>query len=254
MIKIIQGGGRLMLVLVGILMSASVGAQTAGDIVENRVAFNTPSNKSVFAEVPLPPGKWEVLRTSVFPGKGYAAVEFRDVQLAQLDGNQLKSVLDITMKVNGINNVEYKWDLCKTTPILAKDDFGTSLYKQKCLSLRPVWFWQQDHKVSKELLALMATKSIQHDDKALMLEYERYGDMGYYLQVRQYLFPETYGMDNPAITEMKDSPWHPTRIDADPARRNFADALFKYGLSITPSYDKAYFRRESPPLPAFVAP
>lgn len=92
---------------------------------------------------------------------------------------------------------------------------------------------------------------MRHDYNALSLTYTRFGDFGHFLVVRHFFFPSRYGLDNPRIGMLNESPWHPSRVALDPARHRLVDAIFKYGEQIAPALDKAYLREEPECLRAF---
>lgn len=202
-------------------------AQTIGSVVSGSLEMMDTGNSSVYAKVPLPEGHWEVFdsatRTSGGGGKG----EMRDVRLMQFSGEpgsqKLLHAIEITMKVNS-PNLNWLDEPCKVDPVLAKDDFGTSMFKQKCLTLRSELFLQSNNKTTLKALVLV---------------------------VREYFFPSAYGLENPKVGIANDSPWHPVRFAEVPQRKAFADAVFAYGEKTAPAFDQAYMRKDPPAVPAF---
>ena len=154
------------------------------------------------------------------------------------------------MKVNG-SNIQWNDEPCKAEPVLAKNNFGTSLFKQKCVSLESITFLQNNNKVTQDAHAALASRGVKHDYNSLVLNYQRFGDFGYFLIVKQHFFPSIYGFENSTVSVMNESPWHPSRIALDASRKNLVDAIFRYGEIISTSYDEAYMLKDAAPLPAF---
>lgn len=234
-------------------LSQGVQAQQAGDIVEGYVPVLDARGSQVFSKFPLPPGKWEVLYSGVRQSTGNTAAELRDVRLMQIEDGRLKHAHEITMKVNGVT-IPWNDEPCKEEPTLAKNDYGTSLWKQKCLTLHAIPFLQNNNASTQSALASLASRGVNHDFNSLVLRYQRFGDFGYLLTVRYHFFPSLYGSDNPTISVMNESPWHPARIGLDEKRKALTDSIFKYGESIAPLLDDVYLRKEVSSLPGFNSP
>lgn len=241
-----------------LLIAASSGfmahAQTIGSVVSGSLEMMDTSNSSVYANVPLPEGSWEVFDSATRTSNGGGRGELRDVRLMQFSGEpgsqKLLHAIEITMKVNSLK-LNWLDEPCKVDPVLAKNDFGTSMFKQKCLTLRSELFLQNNNKTTLKALEMLAGRKVTHDYNALVLTYSRYGDFGQFLVVREYFFPSAYGLDNPKVAIANDSPWHPVRFAEVPQRKAFADAVFAYGEKTAPAFDLAYMRKDPPAVPAF---
>lgn len=235
------------LIGVGLIPVPSM-AQNAGDLVSGHVALQQARGGGTVARIPLPPGQWEVVDSILRKSNGNQAADLRDVRLIQVakdeQGPVLQHALEITMKVEG-PNIRWTDEPCKITPLLASNDYGTRLFQQKCLTLIPDRFLQNNNASTQRLLATLAQRGVRHDFNALALTYTRYGDFGYFLIVRQFFFPSRYGLDNPRTGMLNESPWHPSRVALDPARKKLVDAVFKYGEQMAPVLDRAYLREEA---------
>lgn len=241
---------RLVIVVVGLCVSGLVSAQTVGEILSQRVPVRDAQNQSVYAYVPLPPGEWEVADSSLRQSIGNTSADLRSVRLLQIEKGFLKHAIEITMKVNGVN-MQWNDEPCKVEPTLAKNDFGTALFKQKCLTLRADTFLQNNNRVTNEALEALAKRAVKNDFNSLVLTYSRYGDFGYFLIVRQHFFPSVYGQENPKVVVVNESPWHPSRVNQSSDRKALVEAIFRYGEGVAKGYDEAYMRKEVEPLPAF---
>lgn len=241
---------RLLIVAMGLCISGLVSAQTVGEILSQRVPVLDAKNQSVYAYVPLPPGQWEVADSSLRQSVGNTSADLRSVRLLQIEKGFLKHAIEITMKVNGVN-MQWNDEPCKVEPTLAKNDFGTALFKQKCLTLRADTFLQNNNRVTNETLRSLSKRAVKNDFNSLVLTYSRYGDFGYFLIVRQHFFPSVYGAENPTIAVMNESPWHPSRVNQNADRQALVEAIFRYGEGVAKSYDEAYMRKETEALAPF---
>lgn len=241
---------KLLISIFGLCIATNSFAQKVGDIVEKHIPVTDAGGQNVYASVPLPPGKWEVSDSSLRQSTGNTAAQLRDVRLLQIENGFLKHAIEITMKINGVN-MQWNDEPCKLEPALAKNSFGTSLFKQKCLSLHAITFLQNNNKSTQDALAALASRGVKHDYNSLTLNYQRFGDFGYFLVVRQHFFPTVYGMENSTVSMMNESPWHPSRVGLDASRKSLIEAIFRYGETISASYDEAYMRKDAAPLPEF---
>jgi len=233
-----------------IVWPAAGQSQDVGAVVSGFIPISEARGEDIVAKVPLPPGPWEVIDSRPRRSIGNEAADLREVRLIQLanegEGPVLHSAIEITMKVGG-PNIAWNDEPCKRTPVLAKNDYGTGLFKQKCLTLISDSFLQNNNRVTQQMLADFAKRGVRHDFNSLALTYTRYGDFGYFLIVTQHLFPSRYGQGNPRIAIANESPWHPSRVNTDPQRKRLVDAIFTYGEKAANAYDQAYFRKD--PLP-----
>lgn len=241
--------------LVGWCVAASTSfAQNVGDVVSGHVAILQARSSETVAKIPLPAGTWEVTDSVLRKSTGNQAADLREVRLIQVgkddQGPVLQHALEIIMKVDG-PNIRWNDEPCKISPVLAMNDFGTRLFQQKCLTLIPDRFLQNNNGSTQRLLATLAQRGVRHDFNALTLSYTRYGDFGYFLIVRQFFFPSRYGQENPRIGILNESPWHPSQVAMDPQRKKLVDAIFQYGERNVPALDKAYLREEAGLIEAF---
>lgn len=221
--------------------------QTTGDVVSGHLVVLEARTDKPVAKIPLPPGTWEVSDSVLRKSLGNDAADMRDIRLIQVvkdeQGLVLHHTIEIIMKVGG-PNIPWNDEPCKISPVLAKNDFGTRLFKQKCLTLIADSYLQNNSAYTQKSLADLARRGVRHDFNALALTYTRFGDFGHFLIVRHFFFPSRYGLENPRIGMLNDSPWHPSRVGLDTARQRLVDAIFKYGEQMAPALDKAYLREE----------
>lgn len=236
-----------------IVVASQSQAQTVGDVVKDHVVVRDARNLFDFAKVPLPPGEWEVTHSEVRRTTGTREGELRWITLMQVQDKVLQQAMRIVMKVNQARTLSL-YEPCKIEPTLARNDYGTRFWKQKCLTLRADTFLQNDDWNFSTMADLLKERGIRHDRNSLVLTYSRFGDYHYLMTVRHFVFPSRFGLQNPEVSDMSQSPWHPSQVAQHTGRQRFVDALFQYGESIAPAYDAAYMREDSTPLPAFEAP
>lgn len=225
-------------------------AQAIGSSFTGHVPIQDTHDRFTLTSVPLPPGEWEVVESNVVKSRGHATVDMRNVRLVQIQNGFLERVIEIGMNV-GSQRVRWLDEPCKVENTLAKDDFGTSMFKQKCLTLSAGTFLQQANPVTERLLDLLRKRGVKHDSQTLMLTYTRYGDYGYYLYVAMHFFPTVLAKEDPlnflAATTPGNSGQAMTKEDKDA----LFNAIFEYGRSASTAFDAAYLREESEPLPAY---
>lgn len=241
---------RFFFAFIGVCASVFCSAQTVGEIYSQKIPIYDARNQSVYSNFPLPTGQWEVVFSSVRQSTGNTAADLRVLSLFQIEDGFLRHAIEITMKVNGVN-MQWNDEPCKIQPILAKNDFGTGLFKQKCLTLRADTFLQNNNAVTINALEMLAKKGVKNDFNSLSLTYSRYGDFGYFLVVKQHFFPSVYGLENPTVVAMNDSPWHPVRVGLNASNKALVDAIFQYGEDVVKFYDDAYLRKDVDALPSF---
>lgn len=233
------------------LLVTGVGmAQTTGATFSGHIPIQDAHDRLTVASIPLPPGNWEVVESSTEKSTGHATVDMRNVRLIQIQEAFLNRVIEISMNV-GSQRVRWLDEPCKVANTIAKDDFGTSMFKQKCLTLGAGTFLQQENTVTERMRDLLSTRGVKHDSNTLMLRYTRYGDYGYYLSVNFHFFPTVLAKEDPLGFVTAATPWYSGRLITKEERKALFDAIFEYGRLVSNEFDLAYLREKSKPLPAF---
>jgi|GEM_PF-3448740 len=221
----------------------------SGQQVQNTLIFSGRSSSSSDPIYPLIEGPWLVsdLRLrSISTGS-----EFRDIRLGQIIDGKLAYSAEYSIKVSGSTS---RWtdEPCKVEPTIYKNNYGTSLWKQKCLTIVASTFLQRNNEATRNALLSLSSKSIQHDFNSLKITYTRYGDLDKFAQIIVHVFPSTYGFDNPRVGIINTSPWHPANINSDPDRSKFIEALRNYSELLVTHFDSAYETGNSnSPIPTF---
>lgn len=207
----------------------------------------------MFYEIPLSPGKWIVY--SVFNRKstGGASANLKDVRLINVFEGVLSEALEVTAKVDS-TSIRWNDEPCKIEPVLYKNDYGTRLWKQKCLTVRPITFLQNNNAETRSVLKSLSDRGIKHDFNSLNAVYTRYGDYDKFLIISSHFFPSNYGLANPVVGIMNTSPFHPSLIGEDQKNKAMVDALSAYMEGNVKAYDAAYEGGRLLPLAKFVWP
>jgi hypothetical protein len=235
------------------IVSASVAAQSKGDVYEGSIQVLDARNSALIFEVPLAPGKWSVENVVNRSSTGSANAALKDVRLIRVNNGILQEALEITAKVDN-TNIRWNDEPCKVEPVLYKNDYGTRLWQQKCLTIMPRTFLQNDNEPTRAVLKDFSDRGIKHDFNSIGADYTRYGDYSKFLIIRHHLFPSNYGLDNPVVGILNTSPYHPSLISSNPDKKMFSDALAKYFEGVVVAYDAAYEGKPVQKIDAFVWP
>jgi hypothetical protein len=193
---------------------------------------------SVFYKLPLPKGVWEVSyvnhRTTNSTNQPMV-----DVGLILIEDNFLKASVEITA---ASTSTQTRWndEPCKLESIYHKNNYGTRLWTQKCLTLNPITFLQKDNKVTNDAIQEFARRGIRHDFNAIRFAYTRYGDLSKFLIYKLSVFPSVYGLDNKMQSVMNASPWHPANAQLDPEKSKFINELVDFSERFVKDIDMHY--------------
>ncbi|MDD4942728.1 hypothetical protein [Rhodoferax sp.] len=223
-----------------------------GQQVQNTISINGRNGTEVYANFPLIEGQWSVEYTDIRGNNSNS--NFRNINLMQFEGGKLKLASEYSIKVDG-STTRWTDEPCKVEPTLHKNNYGTSLWKQRCLVIEPITFLQNNNDVTRAALSSLASRGIKNDFNSLRLTYTRYGDSDKFMRIRFHLFPSTFGLENPTVGSMNTSPWSPVNVASDPAKVQFISALTNYAERLVKSLDLAYETGGSvAPIPAFMYP
>ena len=236
------------ILLIGICMPIFSQVQV-GQQVQNTLTFSGRSSSSSDPIYPLIEGPWSVSDLRLRSTRGGS--EIRDIRLKQIIDGKLAYSAEYSIKVSGSSS---RWtdEPCKVEPTIYKNNYGTSLWKQKCLTIVASTFLQNNNEATRNALLDLSSKSIKHDFNSLKITYTRYGDWDKFAIIRFHVFPSTYGLENPRVGIINTSPWHPSNINSDPDKSKFVEALKNYSELLVTHLDLAYETGSSnSPMPAF---
>jgi hypothetical protein len=205
----------------------------------------------VLYKLPLPPGDWQVEYTGIRSAGGIRALDLRDISLILVENQILKQAIEITAQAES-NDGRWTDEPCKVGPTYHTNTFGTSLWKQKCLTLQPTAFLQNNNAATTSLINKLVSQGVGYDNMGVKFTYTRYGDHQKFMVYRMFVFPSGYGLEKPSSGSVNDSPWFPARVENDPIRKAFVNAVKNYAESVVPALDAAFEEKAFLPLEKFV--
>ena len=193
---------------------------------------------SVFYKLPLPKGVWEVSYVN-HRSTNSTNQSMVDVGLILIEDNFLKATVEITA---ASTSTQTRWsdEPCKLESIYHKNNYGTRLWTQKCLTLNPITFLQKDNKITNDAIQDFARRGVKHDFNAVRFAYTRYGDLSKFLVYKLSIFPSVYGLDNKLQSVINASPWHPANAQIDPEKSRFIGELVNFSERFVKDIDLHY--------------
>lgn len=205
------------------LLCAAANAQYIDFEVQGKKFSNS---YDIHYAVPLPKGEWTGVR-----GNEYTVTirdsnpKFREVVLSNIENNNLNMSVYLKAKVDDISA---RWldEPCKGEDFIYKNDYGTNLWKQRCLTIRASEYLQKaDNKMQQISRDFYAKMNLKHPYNNLQVNITQYDSNGRFLQIQFYVFPNNYGLENPLVSVMAASPWHLSNYKADPKKVKFIESL-----------------------------
>lgn len=232
------------------LLAFQASALEVGERISEFSPIKSRAGKVLY-KLPLPPGAWEVQDTKIRSTTGSRSIDIRDVSLILVENNVLKQAIEISAQAESIDG---RWidEPCKVEPVYFKNTFGTSLWKQKCLTLQPTTFLQNNNAFTTALVSKLVSQGVSYDNMGVKFTYTRYGDHQKFMVYRMFVFPSGYGLEKPSGGSVNDSPWFPARVENDPIRKAFVNAVKTYAESVVPALDAGFEEKALLPLEKFV--
>lgn len=242
---------RIVLIVLSLWFTSSpVMALEAGETVSNILKVDGAAGN---LQLPIPGGQWEVQFARTRFGTGGGQAKMRDYGLFLAADGYLKSALEITAYTD-TRNMRWTDEPCKVTGnVIFKNDYGTRLWKQKCLVVQTLGFLQKNNQPTMDALAALAKRDLKNDFVGLRVTYTRYDDRNRFFTYKYWVFPGAYGLDNPNVA-VGSSPWYPGRLEKDPERSAFLDAVKRYTDGLVQALDAAFENREAPQISEFIYP
>jgi len=228
---------KLLLVIIVATFSQLASAYAVGDKFSTTISISDRRN-NVFYKLPLPKGVWEVayLNHRTTNSTNQAMV---DIGLWLIEDNFLKATVEITAAASP---TQTRWtdEPCKIEPTYYKNDYGTMLWTQKCLTLSPITFLQKNNKVTNDAIENFVKRDVKHDFNAVRVTYTRLGDLSKMLAYKLSVFPSAYGLDNQLQVNLNASPWHPSRVNKDIEKSKFINELTKFSETFVKQINEHY--------------
>lgn len=211
--------------------------QALGQRLTGDLEIFSYKSSSVKFRLPLPPGWWEITTLNDFTSGGGVAKRMQRLSLHSVEDNKLKMAMLITAMTDS-SSARWLDEPCKgTEAFLHKNDYGTKLWRQRCLIVRPVTFLQGDNELTRA--SLQRLSGIKFDFNAVSAIYTQYDERGVYVVYVLHFFPSTYGLENPLIGNLNMSPYHPSRVKGSGVNESFVAAVVAYSEQLAAAIDNS---------------
>jgi hypothetical protein len=183
--------------------------------------------------VPLPTGTWTVLAHFRDPGRG--TVRGDAVVLARLDGNRLLGAIAIHAHQLEPGARPTSFEACNRQDYVFRQvDTYDPQGDQRCWWINhAVTVWHGQSLFQAALLELNR-RGVNPPQIMLNVAFRRANATGF--ATTFYYFDPTADGITSTPTSWADSEWHRSRVDSDPARRDYARKLQRWGESWSPIY------------------
>lgn len=223
---------------------------TIGSLVSGAIDENTEVGKTI---VPLPSGKWTVVYAGQFEGprmqragtditgyNGESSNKFEEIVLVQEMGSNLESMIDV--KFNITNELKtYADNLCTNNPAYFKDDYGTRLWRQRCLEVGSAInaIDSDNSPKGRAIRAFIATHSLLTPKTFVAMNYGQYGRDGSRIDVRLNVNPVAQNLDDQSdISGL--SQWHHEVIAKYPQKLQFMSQFAEFAKSYAHEINKQF--------------
>jgi hypothetical protein len=240
-------------VLITCLLLSSAIAQampSTGSTLSGRIKESTSMGN---ISIPLPSGTWTVVYAGSFEGPrmqkagsditgyfGEASNKFEELVLVQANGANLKSMLDV--KFNLTNDLKtYADNLCTNKPAFYKDDYGTSLWRQKCLEVGSAVNAIDSGVLAKDkaVKAYISENKLSTPRTFVAMNYAQYDRDGSRIDIRLNENPITQGFDD-QFDGGGLSQWNHEVISKYPQKLAFMEKFKDFAKSYAQEVNAAY--------------
>jgi len=237
--------------LLVIALSGSVLANampTVGNTVNGSITESTSMGNVV---IPLPSGVWTIAYAGQFEGprmqkanseitgyNGEASNRFEELVLIQANGSNLQSMLDVTF--NTTNELKtYADNLCTANPAYLKDDYGTKLWKQRCLEVGSATngINSDQSAKGKAVRAFINSKNLLTPGTFVAMNYAQYDRDGSRINIRLNENPNSHGLDD-QLDSTGLSQWNHEVISRYPQKQQFMNKFADFSKA----YAKEVFK------------
>jgi hypothetical protein len=187
--------------------------------------FDVAYDGVVYNTVPLPAGDWTAVRGNQFTTSGNVSVRFEEIVMSNIENKNLNMSIYIKSKIDS-NQAKWTDEPCKINDAIYKNNYGMTLWDQRCTSIRLSQYLQQsDNKVQQVSRDFYSKQGVKHAYNTLQVTFTQYLRSGNYLQVMFYIFPNNYGFENPVSDVLASHPWAPSNYKSDPEKVKFVEQL-----------------------------
>ena len=189
---------------------------------ENFIVVNSGTT---YANIPLPKGEWTAVRGNERTTSGPRGAKMRELILSDIANSQLNMSIFVTVRVNS-SRFQWSDEPCKGSDFIYKNDFGTTLFDQRCLTIKLDTYLQNVNsdvqQISRDFYVKNGLK-IQYI--TLQVTMTQFTSSGKFLKVQFYIFPGNYGFENPTTSVIVTHPWYVSNYINDPEKVKFIQQL-----------------------------
>lgn len=201
--------------------------------------YELSGDGQLFYSIPLPAGTWTFVRGNEIT-TNVTNSKMREQVLSNIDNGTLNMSAFIRAKVDS-NPVKWNDEPCKGNDFIYKNDYGLTLWDQRCLTIRTGTYLQQsDNKVQQISRDFYTNNNIKYPQNCLQVTYTQYARNGRFLNVQFYVLPENYGLENPITAVLTSSPWHLSNYKNDPKKVKFIEAIRTWAESYAEALNQTF--------------
>lgn len=166
-------------------------------------------------------------------------VAIGEAVLFQIKNKQLHAVLTVTGTLGG-ESVRWGGEPCKRDDMLFKASTGKSIWEDNCFTLNHLTSYMSNPGgKSAELYVSLQSQGIETPPTVLTLTFTRNGTSGNFYNVTLKVNPEAFGFARETEVNWGRNPWHKNMSFQDADKRQFIDALSRWGVAFAGRMDAA---------------
>lgn len=159
--------------------------------------------------------------------------------LFQVKNKKLHAVLTVAGTLGG-ESVRWGGEPCKRDDMLFKANMGRSIWEDNCFTLNHITSYMSNPGgKSAELYSLLPAQGIESPPTVLVLTFTRNGTSGNFYSVTLKVNPEAFGFAREMEVNWGRNPWHKNMSFQDADKKQFIDALSRWGVDFANRLDAA---------------
>ena len=217
-------------------------------------------DESLTTNIPLPNGIWKTIQgdENSRPTVNKRGIEgppfkFRQIWMINERNGVLLHHLSITAKVNSLP-MTFTDELCKGDDYIYKNNYGTKLWDQRCLTINQAPYLNQSGNHTQEMMQdYLNSKNIQYRHESINLTIQQFSRNGKNAKISLRFFPSNYGFIDPVSASGLASPWGISNIKSDPQKTKFINAIIDWAENYASIFFKSFDeeKAQDTPIPEF---
>jgi hypothetical protein len=183
-------------------------------------------------------GPWQIVDI-VRRDSSTGRVAIGETILFQVKNKKLHAVLTVAGTLGG-ESVRWGGEPCKRDDMLFKANIGRSIWEDNCFTLNHITSYMSNPGgKSAELYSLLQAQGIESPPTVLALTFTRNGTSGNFYSVTLKVNPEAFGFAREIEVNWGRNPWHKNMSFQDADKKQFIDALSRWGVEFANRLDAA---------------